>query len=103
MDSALAPLPVIRPITDMRVALNEVCAQATETREPIVLTKNGVPAYVLIDSDAFEEERLRQREMIALREAEIEEKYHPEGISAEAMEQHLEKLFAAMGVEYARA
>ena len=73
-----------------------VCPQATFcAREKL--------AYVLIDSDAFEEERLRQREMMALREAEIEEKYHPEGISDEAMEQHLEKLFAAMGVEYARA
>ena len=53
MNTLAQPLPLIRPITDMRTHLNDVCRQATETREPVVLTKNGTASYVLMDSDAY--------------------------------------------------
>ena len=43
------PLPIIRPITDLRTKLNDVCDQAVSNQEPIVLTKNGTPAFVLMD------------------------------------------------------
>ena len=36
-----AVLPAIRPISDLRTNLNDVCEQARELREPIVMTKNG--------------------------------------------------------------
>ena len=52
MTAAVAALPLIRPITDLRTQFNDVCAQATESQEPIILTKIGVPAYELEDSAA---------------------------------------------------
>ncbi len=78
MSALAAPLPVIRPITDLRTQLNDVCTQATELQEPIVLTKNGVASFVLMDSNAYETTERRNRVYLALREAEIEEKYRPE-------------------------
>ena len=63
---ALAQLPVIRPITDMRTNLNDVCRQATETQEPIVLTKNGTASYVLMDSDAYDAAGRRNRVYLSL-------------------------------------
>ena len=50
MSALAAPLPIIRPITDLRTQLNDVCTQATATQEPVVLTKNGTASYVLMDS-----------------------------------------------------
>ena len=52
MPALAAPLPIIRPITDLRTQLNDVCTQATATQEPVVLTKNGTASYVLMDSAA---------------------------------------------------
>lgn len=41
----------------LRTDLNDVCAQAAEFKEPIVFTKNGTPAVVLMDTEAFEADR----------------------------------------------
>ena len=96
-------LPIIRPITDMRTKFNEVCAQATEEHEPIILTKNGSAAYVFLDCETYEEQRQRDRIRMALREAEIEERYRPEPVSAEESDERMREIFAKMGVGYARA
>ncbi len=93
-------LPVIRPITDLRTHMNDVCSQATETQEPIVLTKNGTAAYVLMDSNAYESMVLHNRLVMALREAEIEEKYHPETLSKEESDTRMKEIFEQMGVDY---
>ena len=74
MSALAAPLPIIRPITDLRTQLNDVCTQATATQEPVVLTKNGTASYVLMDSAAYETAERRNRVYLALREAEIEER-----------------------------
>ncbi len=101
MTPALMELPVIRPITDLRTNLNDVCAQATETQEPVVLTKNGVASYVLMDSNAYDAAAQRNRVYLALKEAEIEEKYHPEPIAGEEVRARMDELFRLIGIEYA--
>ena len=100
MSELAAPLPIIRPITDMRTQLNDVCLQATETQEPVVLTKNGVASYVLLDSDAYAAQQQRNRIYLALREAEIEEDYNPNTISAEDSDAKLREIFALWDIEY---
>lgn len=101
MKPALAELPAIRPITDLRTSLNDVCAQATESGKPVVLTKNGNASYVLFDSDAYEEAERAQRLYLALREAEIEERYRPDTMSAEESDARMHEIFALWGIDYA--
>ena len=99
MTAAVAALPLIRPITDLRTQFNDVCAQATESQEPIILTKNGVPAYVLEDCAAYE--AAAQRNRLALREAEIEERYRPEALTAEESDARMAEIFKVWGLDYA--
>lgn len=103
MSVATTPLPLVRPITDLRTHLNEVCVQATETQEPIILTKNGVPAFVLEDCAAHDATVQRNRAYLALREAEIEERYRPEAISEDEANARMREIFALWGVDYAAA
>lgn len=103
MSADIDALPIIRPITDMRIKFNDVCAQASEEREPILLTKNGTAAYLFMDCETYEAQRQRARIRMALREAEIEEKYRPDTVSAEESDERLRDIFAKMGVDYARA
>ncbi len=93
-------IPIIRPITDLRTQLNDVFAQASETQEPIVLTKNGVASHVLLDCDAYNAMEQRNRMYLALREAEIEERYRPEAVSAEESNARMKELFALWGISY---
>ncbi len=101
MATEAVALPIIRPITDMRTKFNDVCVQATEEQEPIVLTKNGSAAYLFYDCKAYEAEQKRNRIRMALREAEIEERYRPQAISAEESNARMSEIFALMGLEYA--
>lgn len=94
-------LPLIRPITDMRTKFNEVCAQATEEQEPIILTKNGQASYLFIDKNAYEAQQRSNRIRMALREAEIEERYRPDTVSEKESNRRMEEIFSALGVAYA--
>lgn len=100
MPTLAKPLPIIRPITDLRTQLNDVCTQATELQEPIVLTKNGVASFVLMDSNAYETAERRNRVYLALREAEIEEKYHPEALTADDSDAKMREIFAIWKLDY---
>ena len=88
MSALAAPLPVIRPITDLRTQLNDVCTQATELQEPIV------------DSNAYETTERRNRVYLALREAEIEEKYRPETLNADDSDAKMREIFALWNLDY---
>lgn len=101
MRTALTELPAIRPITDLRTRLNDVCVQATETQKPIVLTKNGNASYVLMDSDAYEAVGRSNRLYLALREAEIEEQYRPDALSEAESNAKMKEIFELWGLEYA--
>lgn len=101
MSPIAAPLPMIRPITDLRTQLNDVCAQATETQGPIVLTKNGAASYVLLDHNAYDAMNRDARIYLALREAEIEERHRPESVSAEESDAKMREIFALWGLDYA--
>lgn len=101
MPTMLEPLPLIRPITDLRTSLNDVCAQATAEQEPVVLTKNGTPAYVFMDSATYEQAARQNRMYLALREAEIEEQYRPESISEKEANAKMKQIFATWGIDYA--
>ena len=99
MPALAAPLPIIRPITDLRTQLNDVCTQATATQEPVVLTKNGTASYVLMDSAAYETAERRNRVYLALREAEIE-RYRPEAVPAAESDAKMREIFALWGLDY---
>lgn len=101
MTSLPTSLPGIRPITDLRTRLNDVCTQATETQEPVILTKNGTAAYVLMDSDAYDAAERRNRVYLALREAEIEERYRPETLSEQDTDAKMKEIFSLWGMDYA--
>lgn len=93
-----AALPLIRPISDLRTDLNDVCVQAQETRQPIFMTKNGKASLVVIDCAAYEEQRQHERYVHKLREAEIEAKYRSETASQAALDETMERVFAVWGV-----
>ncbi len=94
-------IPLIRPISDLRTHLNDICEQATDSQEPVILTKNGVASYVLMDCGAYESASQRDRVRMALREAEIEERYRPDALSAEQSDARMQEIFAEFGIDYA--
>ncbi len=100
MPAFAEPLPLIRPITDLRTKLNDVCELASTSQEPVVLTKNGVSSFVLMDSAAYDAAERRNRVYLALREAEIEEKYRPQALTEDEANARMREVFAHLGVAY---
>lgn len=88
-------VPLIRPISDLRTNLNDVCDQAQSTQQPIFMTKNGKPSLMAIDCEAYEAQRKHDRYAMKLREAEIEARYIKEGISQESLDATMSEIFAA--------
>ena len=71
--SLSARIPDIRPISDLRTHLADIEQAAKDSGEPIILTRNGSPSLVLIDSAAYDAQLQHQRAVLKLREAELEE------------------------------
>lgn len=92
------PLPLIRPISDLRTDLNGICEEAREAQQPIFMTKNGKASLVLMDCDAYERQRQHDRYVLKLREAEIEARYHPETVSQAELDRRLDDAFSKWGV-----
>lgn len=93
-----APLPLIRPISDLRTNLNEVCDLARESQEPVFMTKNGKASLVVIDCKAYEEQRQHERSVQKLREAEIEARYREETVSQAELDEGMQRIFAHWGL-----
>lgn len=81
-----------RPVSDLRTKLPELEQLAKETREPIVMTKSGVPSLILMDSDAYDASLRHMRAVRKLREAEIEARYNPGTVSFEEANQRFESI-----------
>lgn len=89
----MAPaVPAIRPISDLRTDLNGICEQAAESQQPIFMTKNGKAALVVIDCEAYERQRQHDRYVMKLREAEIEQQYHPESIPQAEVDRQINRI-----------
>lgn len=92
------PVPRILPISDLRTDLNSVCEVARESREPIFMTKNGKATLVVMDCEAYEEQRQRDRYVMKLREAEIEARYKPDSVSQDKLDLQMQRMFDLWGV-----
>ena len=95
-------VPQIRPISDLRTKLPEIEAIARETREPIVMTKNGMASMVLFDIDAYNEHLQHERAVLKLREAEIEAKYHADAISYDDVRARIDDIIGTAERAYAQ-
>lgn len=91
-----ASLPLIRPISDFRTDLNGICDEARASQQPIFMTKNGKASLVVMDCDAYERQRQHDRYVMKLREAEIEAKYRPEGVSQAKLDARIRTVLEAL-------
>ena len=65
-------MPQIRPISDLRNNFAEISRTVHETREPVVLTKNGYGDMVVMSYEEFEKLRYDMGVAMQLKEAEVE-------------------------------
>jgi prevent-host-death family protein len=65
-------MPQIRPVSDLRNHFSEISRTVHETREPVILTKNGYGDMVVFSYDAYEKMQADLAVSMKLREAEIE-------------------------------
>lgn len=86
------PIPITRPVSDLRTHLPEIEEMAKDTGGPIVLTRNGRPSLLVFDCDAYNEQVLHDRHVRKLREAEIEERYRTDTYSIEQSKERLRVL-----------
>ncbi|WP_305297389.1 type II toxin-antitoxin system Phd/YefM family antitoxin [Parvibacter caecicola] len=86
--------PAIRPISDLRTDLNGICEQAAQSQQPIFMTKNGKASLVVIDCEAYERQRQHDRYVLKLREAELEQQYHPETVTRNEVSSHVSSIIA---------
>ena len=62
----------IRPVSDLRNSFAEISRTVHETREPVILTKNGYGDMVVISYEAYEQIQYEMTVMRELRAAELE-------------------------------
>ena len=95
---AAISVPQIRPISDLRTNLNDVCEMAEQTQEPIFMTKNGNAKLVVIDCGAYEQQLQHNRFVQKLREAEIEARYRTDSVTQAELDETMQKTFALWGL-----
>lgn len=87
-------VPAMRPISDLRTNLNEVCDVARETQQPIFMTKNGSACLVVFDSAAYEHQRMHDQYVLKLREAEIEAQYKSDTVSVSDLDKRVNHIIS---------
>lgn len=65
-------MPQIRPVSDLRNNFAEISRTVHETREPVILTKNGYGDMVVFSYEAYEKIQYETDVSLKLREAEVE-------------------------------
>ena len=71
----------IRPVSDLRNNFAEISKTVHETREPVILTKNGYGDMVVISYEEYQRIGYDMMVMKELREAEIEAETNPQRLS----------------------
>jgi len=96
-----AELPSAYPISDLRTRLNDIETQARETRQPIILTRNGASSLVVMDHEAYNEQIRHERAVRKLREAEIEAHYRSESFAHDDVKERMRKIIETAQMLYA--
>jgi len=65
-------MPQIRPVSDLRNKFAEISRTVHETKEPVVLTKNGYGDMVVFSYEAYDKLQYDLGVAMKLREAEVE-------------------------------
>jgi len=90
MNTSIATMPIIRPISDLRTKLNDVCAEAAKTAAPIFMTKNGSAELVVLSAEAYEEQQQHLCLAAKVQEAEIEARYNTKRYSQAELDEELD-------------
>lgn len=96
-----AIIPETRSISDLRTHLPEIEATVKETGEPVVLVRNGAPALVVMDFQAYNESIQRERHIRKLREAEIEARYVAGACTAAESRERIASIAEALELAHA--
>jgi prevent-host-death family protein len=79
------PMPVIRPISDLRNRFAAISKECHENGEPVFLTKNGQGDLVVMSIEEYERMEGRLELYIKLEEAERESQNSADSISHDEM------------------
>ena len=91
-------MPDIRPVSDLRNHFAEISRTVHETREPMILTKNGYGDMVVMSYEEYQNMQYDRMVMRELRAAELESETTAERFSHdEVMNDIREKIRAVSG------
>ena len=73
----------IRPISDLRNQFAAISREVKESREGVILTKNGYPDMVVMSYDAYNQKKFEEEITLKLMEAELQARTTTERLSHE--------------------
>ena len=81
-------MPQIRPVSDLRNSFADISRVVHETREPVILTRNGYGDMVVMSYEEYQKVQYEMGVMRELRAAELEsetttERYEHEDVMAD--------------------
>ncbi len=93
-------MSMIRPVSDLRNNFAEISRTVHETREPVILTKNGYGDMVVMSYEEYENVQYDFALMRALRTAEIESRTTAERHSADDVVERLREKVKAVSAAH---